>query len=254
MSNLPDAIARWIGGLWAAVGFLTVISVPEQRAEHGLGGATLFFPVVGVALGICAALIAQVPLSPSLAALLAVAFMWAITGGLHWDGWADVLDAAVTPAMDPERRLGILSDPRVGAHAAVGVALLALACTSALMRAPFWGVVLGSAMGRWVMVATLRWAPALRSDGAAATLRDGARPAGGATILLALVLGLATRGNMALPGILIVLGTGAATATLFALFLVRRLGGMNGDAHGAVGLLTEVVVWAAAAELQSVSI
>lgn len=239
---------RLPAGLWAAIGFLTVIPVSEPRAERGRDWGTLFFPVVGMAVGACAAAIAQAPVSSALAALLAAGFLVAITGGLHWDGWADILDATTPPAMSRERRLAVLADPRVGAHGAVGVALLALASVSALARAPFWGVVVGSALGRWMMVATLRWAPPIRDTGAAGSLRRHARPAGGATILLGLVVGLRMAG-VSLPALMAVLAVGTAAGALLAVLLARRLGGMNGDAHGAVGLLTEVVVWLAAAEL-----
>lgn len=235
-------------GVWAAIGFLTVLPVPERRAESGRPFATPFFSLVGVVLGVAAASIARIPLDPLVAGLLALAFLAAVTGGLHWDGWADVLDATLTPGLSRARRLEILGDPRVGAHAALGVALLTFACVTALARAPFWGVVLGATLGRWVMVATLRWAPSLRASGAGARMRGDARPLGAAVGVLLLGTILIARGVVA-SSIVIASLCGMGVALLFATFLVRRLGGLNGDCHGAVGLLTEVVVWLTTAEL-----
>jgi cobalamin synthase len=44
----------------------------------------------------------------------------------------------------------------------------------------------------------------------------------------------------------VAIAVGAVVAAVAAAFVVRRLGGMNGDGHGAVGLLAESAVWAAA--------
>lgn len=244
------AFRRVMDDGWAAIGFLTVLPVPEQRAEHGRGHATAYFPLVGIALGLGAAGISRTPMDPFIAAILAVAFLFVVTGGLHWDAWADVLDATVTPGLSREKRLEILGDPRAGAHAAVGVALLALASVAALGHAPIWGVVLGATLGRWVMVATLRWAPSLRDTGAGARMRGEARPFWGALGPALLIAVLLTRG-VAPTALLVTVACGAVTAVLFSFFLVSRLRGMNGDAHGAVGLLTEVVVWVVSAELQA---
>lgn len=240
-----------LAGLWAAVGFLTVLPVPERWAERGRTSATAFFPFMGVVLGLAVGGITRMPLDPLVASMLAVAFLAVVTGGLHWDGWADVVDATLTPAVNRERRVQILADAPVGAHAALGVALLALASVSALARAPFWAIVLGATLGRWVMVATLRWAPSLRAAGAGARMRGDARPFGAALGLVLLIAILFTGGVKA-SSVLVASTFGVVIALLFTTFLVRRLGGVNGDCHGAVGLLTEVVVWLTAAELHGV--
>ncbi|MDZ7778473.1 MAG: adenosylcobinamide-GDP ribazoletransferase [Gemmatimonadota bacterium] len=236
-----------VAGFWAALGFLTILPVPEREAERGSATATIFFPWIGLGLGALAALVARMPVDPLVAGSLALATHFFVTGGLHWDGWADVLDATLGPALSREKRVSILADPRIGAHAAVGVALLAVLAVSALARAPFWGIVLGAVTGRWVMVASLRWAPALRSSGAAAGLRAHARPVG-AGVGLAAVVALCLVRAVAPGSLAVAFGVGVVVAAAFATFLVRRLGGMNGDAHGAVGLLAETVVWLVAAE------
>jgi adenosylcobinamide-GDP ribazoletransferase len=239
--GLADAAA-------AAIGFLTVLSVPEDRAARGRSRATLFFPWVGLGLGALALALLRTPLDTTLSAVLAVAVLALATGGLHWDGWADVVDATVTPGVSRERRIEILRDPHVGAHAALGVALLALVRVLGLARAPAWAILLGPVLGRWSMVATLRWAPPLGDHGAGATLRPDARPVGAALAPAVLIAAFSWLG-VPPAHVGVALAIGALAALVVAAFVVRRLGGMNGDAHGAVGLLVESLVWVIGAEL-----
>jgi cobalamin synthase len=98
------------------------------------------------------------------------------------------------------------------------------------------------------MVATLRWAPPLGDYGAGATLRREARPVGAALAPAVLIAASAWLGVPA-AHLGATLAIGALAALLAAGFVVRRLGGMNGDAHGAVGLLVESLVWVIGAEL-----
>jgi adenosylcobinamide-GDP ribazoletransferase len=238
------------GAACAAVGFLTLLPVPERQAAQGRDYATAVFPLVGAVLGGGAALLLALPLQPAVAATLTVAAMALLTGGLHWDAWADVLDAALAPVgADRARRIAILDDSRVGAHAAWGTAIVVLMQVLALASAPWWAVCWGAATGRWAMVISLRWSPPLRSGGVGARLRGEARP-GAATLVLLLVGAVLVTSGEAPPGsiaatLLIAGGAGAALARALA----RRLGGLNGDGHGAVGLLVETGVWLAAAEI-----
>lgn len=251
MTRSTGPVRAGIGGAFSALGFLTVLPVPEGLAARGRGGATVFFPWIGALLGVSAAGVVRLPGDAYLGAVLALSLLFLATGGLHWDGWADVADAAVPPGLAPERRVAILGDPRVGAHATVAVALLLLLAVWGLARAPLWGIVIGSTLGRWVMVATLRWAPSLRNEGAGAGMRGVARPllAGvGVLVLVTAATTLGGGGRLVLAAI-----CGLGVAALATTGLVRRFGGLNGDGHGAIGLLTEITTWASAAELMDVA-
>ncbi len=115
--------SAWWAGPTAAVGFLTILPVPRALAQRGHRHATIFFPVVGGGIGALAALVMQLPGERLVMATLAVVGMALVTGGLHWDGWADVMDASLANASQT-RRVEILADPRIGAHAAWGTAAL----------------------------------------------------------------------------------------------------------------------------------
>ena len=235
-------------GLVAAMGFLTAVPVPEAVAGRGASHATAHFPLVGALLGLVAATVEALPVDPPEAGALALGVVFLLTGGLHWDGLADVLDATVTPGMSRARRMEILSDSRVGAHAVVGSVLTLVLAVSALTRAPAWGVVLGSALGRWSMVATLRWAPPLRAEGSGAHLRCTAR-VGGATLAQLVVLLVLALAGAPVRFALLVTVAGMAAAAAVAALLAARLGGLNGDGHGTVGLVMELTAWSVAAEL-----
>ena len=92
-----------------------------------------FFPVIGLIIGlilalwwaICDALGASAVLRGAGLALLPVA----VTGGIHLDGFCDVVDAQSSHA-SPERKREILKDPHVGAFAVIGVACYLIAYTA----------------------------------------------------------------------------------------------------------------------------
>lgn len=122
-------------GLRLAVQFLT--RLPVRRVEDysplELSRSALWFPAVGLAIGIVALLpAAVVGHRPLLTAALGVlAWTW-MSGALHLDGLADLTDALAASHRDPERFLAVLSDPHIGTFGVVGVALVLLVKTAAL--------------------------------------------------------------------------------------------------------------------------
>lgn len=114
---------------WIALQFLTVLPIelkvlPDARQN---GQSLLFYPVVGLLLGLVlfavAMLLAKLPVILS-AALVLVLWIW-LTGGLHLDGLADTADAWVGGFGDPERTLKIMKDPACGP---IGVLSLVVVC------------------------------------------------------------------------------------------------------------------------------
>jgi len=128
-----------MGSLILAVRFLTVVPVPgrELLGVSALGRAAWWFPVVGLLLGIgldgtLAALQALFP--PLLASALLVTAWKAVTGGIHLDGLADVLDGLA--GRDPAQRLAIMRDSRVGVFGAAGLVLFLLLVVAAVADLP----------------------------------------------------------------------------------------------------------------------
>lgn len=132
----------------AALAFSSFSQIPMPRVdwnEQNMRFMMCFFPVVGVAIGLVLA--AWTWLSQTLGfgpvfygaglALVPVA----VSGGIHMDGFCDVVDAQSSHA-EPQRKREILKDPRSGAFAAIGVAVYFVAyaaCGSEL--APTWHTV-----------------------------------------------------------------------------------------------------------------
>lgn len=244
------------GGLAGAVRFLTVLPAFERgRRSEERADPTLWFPVVGMVLGLLLfGLRLLLPAEGLLAAALVLVAWTTLTGGLHEDGWADCADAALAP-MDRERRLQVLKDPRVGAHGLVALCLLLIVRLASIEEAPPWALLVAPVVGRWAMVLSLAFGRPLRATGLGADLAATARPAGASimgVVLLAgaLAVAVATEGRSIsddLSGTVVLALTVSLTAAAaiglgLGTFLQRRFGGLSGDAHGAVGLAVETAV------------
>ncbi len=88
---------------------------------------TLFLPLVGAWIGLlwtgCAYLVRFLGLPALVAGAILCAFPFALTGGMHMDGFLDVNDA-VKSWRDIEERRRILKDPNVGSFAVIAAILL----------------------------------------------------------------------------------------------------------------------------------
>jgi adenosylcobinamide-GDP ribazoletransferase len=235
-----------VSGLVLAVRYLTIVPVPG-RAHGGLralGGAAAWFPVVGAGIGLALVavdLVVTRVFPPLLAALLVVTAWKLVTGGLHLDGLADCLDGLV--GRDREHRLAIMRDSRIGAFGAVGLILfllLVVAAVSELTPGTRWRALLAApVLGRATPAVLAALFPAARHDGHGADFRAGlgrlAAPLGGAVALAVAVLALGPAGIVAGAAALLV-------AVALGAVLVRRLGGITGDALGAAVEMAELAV------------
>lgn len=229
---------------FAALRFLTVLPAPAG----GPGGRlerrhlTMWFPLVGLVIGAFLYLAMQLPLPAPARAAVTLGVWIAVTGGLHEDGWMDVLDAVFAP-VPRERRLQILKDPHVGAHGATGGVLLQIARFAALIAVPASALLTAPVLGRWAMAVSVAVAPAARSEGLAAELAAGARPIAPSLVALAILIALA--GFFSPVAIVGAIMASALVALLWGALLVRRFGGLTGDGHGSIGVAAELAaLWA----------
>ena len=216
-----------------------------QPARGELASSMAWFPLVGLALGAMLALV-DLALSKILAHavvdVLLIAFLVAVTRGLHQDGLADCVDG-LAGGRTPQDRLAIMRDPHVGAIGATGLILslgLRYAALSALMpadRAPL--LICMPAVGRWSMVVAARSAPYGRTEGGLGqafleqlSFRD---------VALATVVTLAS-GTWLLGAVPagIVLAVAGIVAMAWAIFGRRYFGGLTGDTLGALNEIAEV--------------
>jgi adenosylcobinamide-GDP ribazoletransferase len=236
----------------AAFAFLTRLPVGAGPLREGdLGRSVAFFPLVGLVLGLALTGLGfglQGVLAPPLVALLGVALLAIVTGGLHLDGVADLFDAVGGGRGDRARMLEIMRDSRVGAHGAAALVLVllgkVLALAQVLERRELAAVLLFPVVGRWAVVPDIVLLPYARPEGLGRAFNGqaGARELVIASALLAAMIA-ALGPRFAVPA-----AAAGLAAMLFGLWLRWRLGGLTGDAYGAaveLGELTFLFVTAA---------
>lgn len=237
-----------------AFAFLT--RVPIRGGVHEINRIAPWFPLVGVVVGLVVGLIhlglSEVTAAAA-AAATAVAVGVAVTGAFHEDGLGDMADG-FGGGWNPEQRLEIMKDSRLGTYGVMAIAVTLLIRVTALSEldglAMVALVVTVHLLSRtWAML-VLGFARPARVGGLAAEAAvGGSRSRLGlvavAWIVLAVVL--VGPGRAALVGSLGLLAAGATTALAY-----RKIGGVTGDVLGAVqqmaeaaGLLAATFAWGA---------
>lgn len=228
-----------LGELRAALAVLT--RIPVTDAGTGTGAAA--FGLVGGLIGAAGAipLLAMGALVPTVAAILAIATMAALSGAIHLDGLADTADALV--AVGPDAAERARKDPAVGAAGAVTLIIVIALDVAALTAIVAGAGSVVAALACVVAAAVSRSVPpfvgrlarrSVAASGLAAwfaarvTTQDVA--IGLATsVALALAAALATgRVELAIAGI-----AGAAFGIGSSIGLARVRNGVDGDLLGA---------------------
>ena len=230
---------------WFAMQFLTRLPVPAGRPmpdAQGEGEAVLYYPLVGLVIGGVLWLL-QLLLQggdPQLVAALLLLVWVAITGALHLDGLGDLADAWIGGQGERQRTLEIMQDPRSGPAAIAALVVLLLvkfaALTTLLEAEASLALLLAPLIGRALLVAALRFLPYARADGMGA-LAASHLPADRAERVLAAVA-LVPLLLFGWSGLFLVV----VVVLLFLLLrtlLLERLGGITGDAAGALCELGE---------------
>jgi adenosylcobinamide-GDP ribazoletransferase len=228
-----------IRALLGAIQFLTVIPVRARTAAPGKAAA--FFPLAGASIGAVAGVLfdqTRALLPAGLAALLAIAFLALITGGLHEDGFADCADA-FRAGRPRDRILAIMKDSRVGAHGALALCLSILIrwqALSALAVDPVPALAAAHGLSRAAAVA-LAWITPPAGEGLAFALsKTMSTPVALFAMVQGILLAAWCGGRLA---VLLVAGT-ALVVLLAHRYFMRRIGGVTGDCLGAAAHLAEI--------------
>jgi adenosylcobinamide-GDP ribazoletransferase len=231
--------------LLLALSFLTAVPVNLKEApEPGdLGRSAVWFPLIGILIGGLSGLVCyglRTVLSPVLAAVLSTAVWIGLSGGLHLDGLADCFDGLMHPS-NPQRRLEIMKDPRIGSFGGIGL-ILAIGLKIALLQSlptPYLLIALplAAGAGRWLLLPAGKQ-PLARPGGMGADFAAGLN-----TRVLAIglipVLALALfSGRVGLAGL------AAACLSAWGLFHLakKQLGGVTGDVFGLTVEIAEMVI------------
>ena len=229
-----------------ALQFLTIIPLPftVPCEERDLGRSMALFPIVGLTLGflLLGVNYLMAPLLPRpVTDLLLLAILAGITGALHLDGLADVVDGLAARG-GRERFLEVMKDSRCGPVGAAALAFFLLIKYQALLAVPDMqknaALLLFPLLGRYAQVQCTAGATRARSDGLGSTFIGGA----GVFQFLAAV-GTALSISYILFGINGVwLFSGAYLLTWWLRrWAHRRLAGITGDIIGFACEMTEAV-------------
>lgn len=227
---------RILTPLTIALQFLTRVPVPivGQYSEQAQAQSVLFYPLVGLMIGV---ILIAAPFPDSNAALSAALLLalWAgITGGLHLDGLADSADAWAGGQGNPERTLEIMQDPASGPIGVTAVCLILLVKFAAIYELILHDqtglLLVVPVLGRTAVIVLLRYTPYVRANGLGASMAA-LLPQKAATrvvfiVLIATGLMIGFSAFWLLAGLFIMGG-------LLRYLMLKRIGGITGDTLGA---------------------
>jgi adenosylcobinamide-GDP ribazoletransferase len=226
-----------------AIQFLTILpfNIKGRIGEEDFGKSLIYFPIVGLLLGLFLVSIAYISLSlpPMVRSILILVAWIVITGGIHLDGFADTCDGFYG-TRPKEEILKIMRDSRIGTMGAAGVVMLLLfkfAMLSSIRPEDLWKVlVMTVVFARWSQVLACYTSRYAREEGKAKYFIEYAKKADmfiGALFTLIL--------NWFLMGIkgVILFALLLATIFLFIKHVKRKIGGMTGDTIGATNEIAE---------------
>ena len=239
---------KYLQSALLAVQFLTQVPVkfsqyPNVKAQ---GGSLIFYPLIGLIIGIMLSAVAlmlqSAPLLLSAAILLTLWIL--ITGALHIDGFADSCDAWIGGHGDKKRSLAIMKDPASGPIAVVMVVCTLLlkftAIVAILEQQLYWLLIVAPLMARSLLPLLLLLTPYVREKGIGAIMVANA-PRN--TVFISSALGVTLALLMGSTSALII-----AVLALIGLraVMIKRLDGLTGDTAGAsleiLEMLTIVVL------------
>jgi adenosylcobinamide-GDP ribazoletransferase len=234
-----------VKAFFVALQFLTLCPWPEasEHSRNELGRSAIFFPVIGLILGLILVLInflLEPFASAGLLSVILVAILAVLTGGLHLDGVGDTFDG-LGAGGERERMLSIMDDSRTGTFGLIAIVLVLLFKIHALQSLDVdrWRALLvAPILGRWAMV-LLGYRSKAAKPGLGSSLIDHLETTHFllATVLTLLLVAAIWRAN----GI-VMMAWIAVFTTISKIYFRRRLGGVSGDIFGAVGELSETSV------------
>jgi adenosylcobinamide-GDP ribazoletransferase len=243
---------KWVKGFLINLQFFTAIPVPiELPMDQGhLKRAVQLFPLLGLLQGILYSALFYVLVEWTPFSHLAIAFLlWLamilLTGGIHLDGWMDASDAYFSFS-DPERRLDIMKDPRIGAFGVLSVLVL-LSCRflfiyESTQTISYLLIVAIPLLSKSVLGVLLLTVKSAKKEGLGVWFQRAATPKVlwfyPVYILGFLVIAIQ---NFLLVGLLIIVAAGCVF--FFRRKAVKWFGGMTGDVLGASVEGTELILW-----------
>ncbi len=229
-----------------ALRFLTIIPLPKLKEVSGkdVGRSLVYFPVVGLILGLILAGLAWVltlVLPVTVVAVLLIIALVVLIGGLHLDGLADTFDGLAGHTV--EERWQIMRDSHTGSYGITAIACLLLLEYASLINIPrpwlFYTLILMPTAGRWAMVYAIKVYPYARPSGLGTVFKENA---GWWSLAIATLITLAVAGGLLRWAGLVIMAVVWGVTVGLAAFFKRRFAGLTGDNYGALNEIAEVTV------------
>lgn len=234
--------------LLAAIRFLTILPIPGKlgHSKEALAGSLIFFPLVGLGLGMVAggtAFFLWSFLPPLLAAVLLTMLLAGFSGGLHLDGLADTGDGFCS-SRPREQILAIMRDSRIGAMGVFWLVMILVVKIGGLAEMQRSEAMVTALLmpltGRCAIIMMMALLPYARKEGGLGQLfytRNSRFTAVGTFFFLILIC-LSVTG---MTGVLIVFFV-LLMLMIFSAVCKRVIGGATGDTLGAGCELSEAMV------------
>lgn len=245
-----------LGSLIIACSMYSCIPMPHvEWTGNRMKYALCFFPLVGVFVGVIMTasvmLLQYLQVGRVFYSIAGAVIPLAITGGIHMDGFLDVVDAK-SSRQSMERKLEILKDSHTGAFAIIFGMVYLLLYVAVFSELPFRAFpaagaiyVLLRAISGWSVVSF----PKAKKDGLASTF-SGQAHTGAVKWAMVLWAVLALGFILITSGIrftLVVTGISAVVCFWYYRSSMREFGGITGDLAGYFLQVGELVLLAAAA-------
>ncbi len=228
---------------------LTIIPIPGKDTEN-FSRSLCFFPLAGALLGFVVLLMyygaAAVGFKYAfILALLSMAIVTWLTGGLHIDGLGDVADA-FGAGKNKDHILQLLKDPAMGSFGVCAIVfdiLIKAGCWQFFFergnpRFIFWSFVFSRAM----QGLAIAFIPNARAESIAAPFGQGGKSARISVILAFLFTGLGAAWLFSPHAALACALCSLGTTLIFGYYCRRKLQGITGDCVGATNELAEISV------------
>jgi len=228
---------------------LTIIPIPGKDTEN-FSRSLCFFPLVGALLGFVVLLLYDGAGAigfkyPFILALLSMALVTWLTGGLHIDGLGDVADA-LGGGKNKEHILQLLKDPAMGSFGVCAIVfdiLIKAGCWQFFLeRGNPWFIFWSFAFSRATQGLAIAFIPSARAGSIAAPFGQGGKFARISVILTFLFTGLAAAWLFSPHAALVCALCSLGTTLIFGFYCWRKLQGITGDCVGATNEIAEISV------------
>ena len=225
--------------------FLTIFPLKAKSfREELLAESTIYFPLVGLTLGIGLAGLEYV-LSPFLpidiVAIIQVAFLTLATRGLHIDGFADTFDG-LGCVKSPKEKLKVMKDSRIGTMGAISVIFLILLKYNSIafieQSMKIYALLVFPMVSRWTMVLAILYSSQMKHTGLGSKFQKQIKEKH--FILSSILPCLVSVYLFDIAGLTALIGISVFTFMIYRL-LVKSFGKITGDHFGFINELTEVL-------------